>query len=160
MVLWTLVLLLSYPPVVGRVIAQVVSSRNRVPRARSELLLVVVIRTTRNEHVLEGYPRVSPLRDDSRLEYNGDTGFGREVVAESASNVFYSIGVTRAHTIAVAGRGLPCNRKLFAVANTTEKKVVLEGGVKVWSTERVQEDSRSNEEPESLAHQKPCEERR
>ena len=122
--------------VLGRAVTQVVSSWHSVPRAGSELLLVVVIRTTRNEHVLEGYPRVSPLRDDSRLEYNGDAGFGREVVAESASNVFYSIRVTRAHTIAVAGRGLPCNRKLFAVANTTEKKVVLEGGVKVWSMER------------------------
>ena len=131
MVLWALVIFLSYPPVVGRVVAQVVSGCHSVPRAGSELLLVVVIWTTRNEHVLEGYSRVSPLRDDSRLEYNGDTGFGREVVAESASNVFYSIGVTRAHTVAAAGRGLPCNRKLFAVANTTEKKVVLEGGVRM-----------------------------
>ena len=160
MVLRALVIFLSYPPVIGRVVAQVVSSCHSVPRAGSELLLVVVIRTTRNEHVLEGYPRVSPLRDDSRLEYNGDAGFGRKVVTKGASNIFCSIGITRAHTVAAAGRGVPCNRKLFAVANTTEKKVVLEGGVKVWSTERVEKDSRPNEEPECLTHQKPCEERR
>ena len=123
--------------VVGRAFTQVVSSWHSVPRAGSELLLVVVIRTTRNEHVLEGYSRVSPLRDDSRLEYNGDAGFGRQVVAESASNIFYGIGITRAHTKAAIGRSVPCKRKLFAVANTTEKKVVLEYGVRMWSTERV-----------------------
>ena len=117
--------------VLGRAVTQVVSSWHSVPRAGSELLLVVVIRTTRNEHVLEGCSRVSPLRDDSRLEYSGDVGFGREVVAESASNILHSIRITRAHTKVTRERSVPCNREVFAVVNTTSKKVVLEGGFRV-----------------------------
>ena len=69
-------------------VAQIVTSCYGVCRP-VDGLPVEVIWATCNEHVLEGYAGVSPLRDDSRLEDDGNAGFRREVVAQSTSNVFW-----------------------------------------------------------------------
>ena len=70
------------------VVAQVVSGRNKVTRTGEALPPVEAVWPTSDKHVLEGYPGVSPFRDDSRLEDDGDAGLRRHVVTEGTSDIF------------------------------------------------------------------------
>ena len=94
-------------------VAQVVTSCYGMCRP-VDGLPVEVIWATRNEHVLKGYARVSPLRDDSRLEDDGNAGFCREVVAKSASNVFWNEGLTDIYCCSWTERG---GSTYLAIAN-------------------------------------------